>query len=196
MAAYTMTEDHTSLGDALFTQTQQQVLGLLFSQPERSFYLNEVVRIAGMGKGSVARELARLTSSGIVTLTRKGNQNHYQANQACPIYEELNGLIRKTVGVAGVLRQALAPILPLLEQAFVYGSVAKGEDHADSDIDVMLVGDDLIYSEIMERLEPAETQLQRSVNPTLYSPQEFQKRLADKQSFLTRIMAQPRVDLK
>ena len=188
--------DHISLADALFTRTQQQVLGLLFGRPEQSFYLNEVVRHAGMGKGAVARELARLAQAGIITLTRKGNQSHYQANRECPIYDELKGLIRKTVGVAGVLQQALAPLLPVLDQAFVYGSVAKGEDHADSDIDIMLVGEDLSYSEIMELLEPAEAQLQRSVNPTLYTPEEFQLRLADKQHFLTQVMANSRIDLK
>lgn len=191
-----MTVDHSRLADALFTRTQQQVLGLLFTQPDQSFYLNEVVRHAGMGKGVVARELARLAESGIVTLTRKGNQSHYQANPECPVYGELRGLIRKTVGVAGVLQQALALLLPNLEQAFVYGSVAKGEDHAGSDVDIMLVGEDLSYSGVMELLEPAEAQLQRTVNPTLYSPKEFQLRVADNQHFLTQVMAQSRIDLK
>ncbi len=90
--------DHSSLGAALFTRSQQQVLGLLFSHPEQSFYLNEIVRHAGMGRGAVVRELARLTEVGIVTMTRKGNQNHYQANPGCPIYSELKGLVVKTVG--------------------------------------------------------------------------------------------------
>lgn len=184
------------LADALFTRTQQQVLGLLFSKPEQSFYLNEVVRHAGVGKGAVARELTRLAQSGIVTLVRKGNQSHYQANPECPVFGELKGLIRKTVGVAGVLQQALARLLPNLEQAFVYGSVAKGEDHPGSDVDLMLVGKDLSYGEIMALLEPAEAQLQRAVNPTLYTPEEFQLRLAGKQHFLTQVMAQSRIDLK
>ena len=188
--------DYTRLADALFTRTQQQVLGLLFGRPDKSFYLNEVVRHAGMGKGAVVRELAKLEQSGIVTLTRKGNQSHYQANPDCPVYAELKGLIRKTLGVAGVLQRALAPLLPELVQAFVYGSLAKGEDNASSDVDLMLAGEDLSYSEIMELLEPAEVELQRTVNPTLYTPHEFQLRLADKQHFLTRVMAQSRIDLK
>ena len=188
--------DHTALGDALFTRSQQQVLGLLFSYPEQSFYLNEIVRHADMGKGAVARELSRLSGVGIVTLCRKGNQNHYQANPDCPIYSELKGLVAKTVGVAGAVQRALAPLLPKMEQAFIYGSVAKGEEHAGSDVDLMLVADDLSYSEIMELLEPAEAQLKRTVNPTLYTPQEFAERLADKQNFLSKVMAQSRIDLK
>ena len=188
--------DHVSLADALFTRTQQQVLGLLFGHPDQSFYLNEVVRQAGVGRGSVVRELARLSEAGIVTLIRKGNQNHYQANPECPVFVELKGLIGKTVGVAGVLQRALAPILPQLEQAFIYGSLAKGEEHASSDVDLMLVGNDLSYSEIMELLMPAEDQLQRTVNPTLYSPEDFNKRLADQQNFLTKVMAQPKITLK
>lgn len=188
--------NHISLADALFTRTQQRVLGLLFSRPERSYYLNEVVRHAGVGKGAVARELARLVQAGIVTLTRKGNQSHYQANPESPVFGELKGLICKTVGIVGVLQQALAPLLPNLDQAFVYGSVAKGGDHADSDVDLMLVGEDLSYSEIMALLEPVEAQLQRAVNPTLYTPEEFQLRLAGKQHFLAQVMAQSRIDLK
>lgn len=100
------------------------------------------------------------------------------------------------MGVASVVQQALAPLLPGLAQSFIYGSLAKGEEHAGSDVDVMLVGDDLSYSEIMALLEPAEEQLQRSVNPTIYSPEEFNKRLADQQNFLSKVMTEPRIDLK
>ncbi|MCP5170571.1 MAG: nucleotidyltransferase domain-containing protein [Hahellaceae bacterium] len=191
-----MAAENSKLADALFTRTQQKVLGLLFGQPQQSFFLNEVVRRAGVGKGAVSRELARLTDAGIVSLTRQGNQSHYQANPACPIYAELKGLVGKTVGVASVVQQALAPLLPGLAQSFIYGSLAKGEEHAGSDVDVMLVGDDLSYSEIMALLEPAEEQLQRSVNPTIYSPEEFNKRLADQQNFLSKVMTEPRIDLK
>lgn len=188
--------DYSNLAGALFTRTQQQVLGLLFGHPDQSFYLNEVIRHANIGRGSVVRELARLTDAGIVTLTRKGNQNHYQANPGCPIFTELKGLVMKTAGLAGIVQQALAPVLPSLDQAFVYGSVAKGEEHASSDVDVMLVGEDVSYSQIIELLEPAERQLQRTVNPTLYTPSEFAQRLAGGQGFLSKGMNQARIDLK
>jgi len=185
----------TSLGDALFTKAQQKLLALFFGQPDRSYYLNEVVRLAAMGKGAITRELAKLCESGLLVKSKQGNQNHYQANQASPIFNELVGIVKKTFGVAGVLRSALTPLLSQLEQAFVYGSIAKGEDHSGSDVDVMLVGDELSYSEIMQLLETAESQLQRTVNPTIYSPDEFAKRLADGQSFLTKVMGQTRIDL-
>ena len=185
----------TSLGDALFTKAQQKLLALFFGQPDRSYYLNEVVRLAAMGKGAITRELAKLCESGLLVKSKQGNQNHYQANQASPIFNELVGIVKKTFGVAGVLRSALTPLLSQLEQAFVYGSIAKGEDHSGSDVDVMLVGDDLSYSEIMQLIEPVEGQLQRPVNPTLYSPSEFAVRLNEGQNFLTQVMAQPRINL-
>jgi len=184
-----------SIGDALFTKTQQKLLALFFGQPDKSFYLNEVVRLADMGRGSISRELNKLTDAGVLVVSKQGNQNHYQANKALPIFNELKGVVKKTFGVAGVLQSALVPLLPQLSRAFVYGSVAKGEDNAGSDVDVMLVGEDLSYSEIMQLLESAELQLGRPVNPTIYSPTEFSERLAEGQSFLTKVMAQMQINL-
>jgi predicted nucleotidyltransferase len=185
----------SQIGDALFTKAQQKVLALLFGQADRSFYSNEVVRNAAMGRGVISRELSKLCDAGLLVVTKKGNQNHYQANAASPIFNELKQIIQKTMGVTGVLQQGLADLLPNLEHAFIYGSIAKGEDHAGSDVDVMLVGNNLNYSEIMQLLEPVETQLQRAVNPTLYSPVEFADRLAQGQNFLTKVMQQTRIDL-
>jgi len=185
----------TNIGDALFTKAQQKVLALLFGQPDKSFYLNEVVRWADMGRGVISRELNKFTGAGLLVVSKQGNQNHYQANKASPIINELSGIVKKTFGVAGVLQTALAPLSQQLSKAFVHGSVAKGEDHAGSDVDVMLVGEDLSYSEIMQLLEVAELQLQRAVNPTIYSPSEFEERLVDGQSFLTKVMAQAQIDL-
>jgi predicted nucleotidyltransferase len=179
----------------LFTKAQQKVLTLLFGQPDKSFYLNEVVRYAAMGKGVISRELAKLTAAGLLVASKQGNQNHYQANANAAIFADLKQIVLKTFGLVGILQAGLAPILPQLQQAFVYGSVAKGEHHAGSDVDVMLVGNDLSYSEVMQLLAPIESQLQRSVNPTLYSPEEFAKRLENGQNFLTQIMAQNRIDL-
>ncbi len=185
----------TSIGDALFTKGQQRVLALLYGQADKSFYLNEVVRHAAMGKGVISRELAKLTDAGVLSASKQGNQNHYQANAQCPIFNELKQIVLKTFGVAGAVRAGLAPLFGQLEQAFIYGSVAKGEDHAGSDIDVMLVGNDLSYSAIMAMLEPIERQLQRKVNPTVYSPAEFAERLAAGQNFLNKVLAQQRIDL-
>jgi predicted nucleotidyltransferase len=190
-----MTMAVTSVGDALFTKAQQKLLALFFGRPDKIFYLNEVVRYAAMGKGVISRELVKMTDAGLLVESKQGNQNHYQANADSPVFNELKQIALKTFGIAGVLRAGLAPLLPRLEQAFVHGSIAKGEDHAASDVDIMLVGYDLSYSEVMEMLEPIEQALQRSVNPTQYSPAEFAERMAAGQPFLTKVMAQARIDL-
>jgi len=186
----------SSIGDALFTKTQQRVLGLLYSKPEQSFYLNEIVRLAGMGKGAVSRELAKLTKAGLLTIMRRGNQSHYQANTDNPIFNELKVIVQKTFGVVDVLKTTLAMLLPDLELAFIYGSLAKGSEHASSDIDVLLVGDGLSYGEVMALLDSAEQMLGRTINPTLYSYEDFVMRVNAKQSFITRVMEQPKLWLK
>lgn len=185
----------SNIGNALFTKTQQSLLGLLFGKPQRSFYLNEIVRETAMGKGAVTRELAKLTAAGILTVQKQGNQNHYQANSSSPIFNELKQIVLKTFGVKGVLQQGLASLLADVEQAFVYGSVASGEENDGSDIDLMLIGNDISYSEVMEKLEPLEEQLHRPINPTIYTPKEFSERLAGGQNFLSKVMAQSRIDL-
>lgn len=174
---------------------QQKVLALFFGQPDSSFYLNEVVRIAAMGKGVVSRELKKLADAGLLRVSKQGNQNHYQANKDCPIFNDILNIVKKTFGVKGVLQSALAPILPQLQQAFIYGSVAKGDEHNQSDIDVMLVGEDLSYSEVMTLLDVAEIQLQREINPTIYSHNEFEQRIKEGQGFLNKVMSLPRIDL-
>ena len=183
------------LSEALFSSTQQKVLALLFGKPDRSFYGNEIARWADVGKGSVMRELDRLQRSGILTVSRQGNQNHYQANPACPIYSELLGIVRKTFGIAEQLKSALHPFADRLSHAFIYGSIAKGGDHSESDIDVMLIGDGLTYSEVMECLLPVEGLLGRTINPTLYTPADWQSKQAAGHSFVVRVAEQERIDL-
>ena len=130
--------DRLSVADALFSSTQQRVLGLLFGQPERSFFGAEVIGLLGMGSGGVQRELKKLADSGLVRVFRVGNQKHYQADPESPIYAELVGLIRKTVGLVAPLRAALEASLDAIDLALVYGSVAKGGATAASDIDLLL----------------------------------------------------------
>lgn len=184
-----------SLSDALFSTTQQKVLGLLYGKPDQSFYANEIARWAKVGKGSLMRELERLHSAGILTLSRQGNQTHYQANPACPIYGELAGIVRKTFGIAEVLRTALAPLAGQLTWAFVYGSIAKGDEHDGSDIDLMLIGEQLSYGEVMEHLLEVEEQLGRTINPVLYSVADWQSKKAAGSSFVTRVNQQEKIDL-
>ena len=184
------------IGDALFTKTQQRVLSLLYGKPDKSFYANEIVRWADMGRGTVKRELDRLVSAGLLVVSREGNQLHYQANSENPIYAELVSIVRKTFGVADVIRTALTPFLDNIELAFVYGSIAKGTDKKTSDIDLLLVGEDLAYGDIINVLVPIEESLQRPINPTIYSPDEIKTRLKEKNSFVTRILEQPKLMIK
>ena len=182
-----------SLADALFAKVQQRVLGVVFGNPQRSFYANEVIGLARSGTGAVQRELARLEASGLVTVTRVGKQKHYQANTASPVFQELRSLVLKTVGLADVLRGALAPVAKNIHAAFVYGSVAKGEDTASSDIDLMIVSGRLTYADLFEALEAASRQLGRKVTPTIYTPKDMAKRLKEDNVFITRVMAQPKL---
>jgi predicted nucleotidyltransferase len=186
----------TSIGDALFTKTQQRVLGLLYGTPDKSFYANEIMRWADMGRGTIRRELDRLVSAGILSVTPEGNQNHYQAKQDNPVYTELLGIVRKTFGVADVIRQALKPLNAQIKLAFIYGSIAKGTDARTSDIDLMLIGEGLNYGDVMDVLMPFEESLQRSVNPTIFTSAEFASRLDQNSSFLVRVMEQPKLVIK
>ncbi len=183
----------SQLGNALFTATQQNVLGLLYTEPEKSFYTKEILRLTGMGVATIKRELDRMVAAGILTFTKLGNQHHYQANPECPIYGELLSIVRKTFGIADVVRNALEPIKDSIVYAFVYGSIAKGTEKVKSDIDLMLIGNNLSYGDVMDLLIPVEGKLGRPINPTIYSVRDFRKKLREKNSFLTRVMEQEKI---
>ncbi len=185
-----------SIGDALFTKTQQRVLGLLFGQPARRFYTNDIMRRVAMGRGTVRRELDRLVAAGLLLTMRDGNQLYYQANPDSPVFAELCAMVRKTFGVAEAIRAALMPLDDRIQLAFVYGSLAQSRDTATSDIDVLLVGEALAYSDVMDLLLPLESSLMRPLHPTLYTPAEFAAKRAQGGSFLRRVMQQPKLWVK
>lgn len=174
---------------ALFTNTQQRVLALLFGQPERTFIKQELIDRTGSGSGGVQRELARLVESGLVTVTRIGSQKHYQANRDAPIFEELRGIITKTVGLTDPLRAALLPLARQIDRALIYGSVARREDRAQSDIDLLVVANDLTLEDLFARLGAVEKKLGRKINPTLYTPEEFARRRKSGAPFLRKVLA-------
>ena len=183
----------TSAADALFPAVRQRVLAVLFGSPDRSFYANELIALARSGTGAVQRELASLLAAGLITVRDQGNQKHYQANAASPVFAELRGLVLKTVGLADVLRAALAPLAGQITMAFVYGSVARREDTAASDVDVLIVSDALGYAEVFGALESAAQTLGRAINPTLYTRAELARRRAQDNAFVTRVLDQPRI---
>ena len=186
-------QESSGMANALFSKVRQRVLAVLFGNPGRSFYANEVIALAQSGTGAVQRELASLSEAGLLTVRRQGNQKHYQANADAPVFAELRGLVLKTMGLADVLRVALAPLAPQITLAFVYGSVAKQQDTAASDIDVMIVSKDLSYADVFGALESATATLGRKVNPTLYMPAEMVKRINNDNAFVTRVLTQPKI---
>ena len=185
-----------SMADALFPKVRQRVLAVLFGTPDRSFYANEVIALAQSGKGAVQRELAGLSEAGLLTVSRQGNQKHYQANAAAPVFAELRGLVLKTMGLADVLRAALAPLGNEISIAFVFGSIAKQTDTAQSDVDLLVVSDSLGYADLFAALEDATRTLGRTINPAIYTQAEFAARLQGDNAFVHRAMQQPKIWLK
>lgn len=181
------------LADALFSTTQQRVLGLIFGQPDRSFYATELIGLLGAGSGAVQRELTRLEESGLVTVRRMGTQKHYQANPDSPVYAELRGIVQKTVGLAEPLRAALAPLADKIAAAFVYGAVAKRGDTAVRDIDLMVISDSVGYADLYSALEPVASRLGRAVNPNVYTRRQFAKRRRNGTAFMKRVLEQPKI---
>ena len=182
-----------SLSNALFSKVQQRVLALIFSHPERSFYTSEIVRNVGSGVGAVDRELSKLERSGLVSVERIGNQKHYRANQAAPIFEELRGLVEKTVGLAEPIKKSFEPYADSIKSAFVYGSVAKGTDTANSDIDLMVIGDDLNYADLYTAAQSVESKLRRKVHSLFLSPEDWRRKTSDKGSVFNKISHSPKI---
>jgi predicted nucleotidyltransferase len=184
---------NASLSDALFTTTQRRVLGCLFGEPGRSYTVSELIKTTGAGSGAVQREVARLAGSGLLSVEQAGNQKRYRANPDAPIHDELVAIVRKTFGLAAPLREALAPLSDRIHAAFIYGSMARGSDNTGSDIDLMIVSNTLAYPDVMLALHPLSERIGREVNPTLYTQAELGKRIDAGNSFITRVLAQPRI---
>ena len=184
-----------TLSNVLFSKVRQRVLGLLYCQPDLDFHTNEIIRLTNSGTGAVQRELDSLTTVGLVIVKQVGNQKRYQANRNTPLFVELRSIVLKTFGLADVLREALKPIADKIQSAFIYGSIAKQEDTAMSDIDLMIIGDNLTYADIFQLLEKAETQLNRKVNPTFYSPSEWIRKKEEGNNFIVKVRTQLKIFL-
>lgn len=182
------------LSEALFTKTQRRVLGLLFGNPDRSYYANEIMRFASAGIGAVQRELEKLSDAGLVTVKRIGNQKHYQANRDCPIFDELVGIIRKTAGLADVLREALAPLRDEIELAFIFGSVAQGKERITSDVDVFVMGA-VPFASVVQVFTQTHERLRREINPVVMPIDVVQSKFAVGDRFVTRVVKEPKIFL-
>lgn len=176
----------------LFGAYRRDVLSRLLLHPEESLHVRELARALGKPPGTLLRELNALTAAGVLARWPVGNQVHFQANPDCPIYEDLRNILKKTVGVADVLREALAPLGGKVNAAFVYGSVARGDERARSDLDVMVVGD-ASFGDVVAALAPVQESLRREVNPNVYPALEFRKKLAAGDPFLKRVLAERKI---
>ena len=181
----------SALADALFTSSQQKVFALLFGQPDREFYVTEIIALAGCGRGAVQRELTKLAQCGLAITSQVGNRKYYQANRDAPLFEEICGIVRKTVGVEEAIRDALSLLADRLTLAVLFGSVARRADTAASDIDLLLVSDELELETVYSTLEPVEKLLGRRINPMLYTTEEFRHRYEDKAGFVMRVLDAP-----
>ena len=182
------------LASALFGKTKRAVLALLLTHPQESFYLRQIVRSAGLGQGAVQRELQRLTEAGLLLRRRQGHQVFYQANQDSPIFKELKTLVVKTAGVGDVLRQALVGLKDRIKTAFLYGSFATGKDRPASDLDLAVIGD-VTFGEVVSHSRAAQEMLGREINPTVYTPGEFQKKVKARHHFVSAIIQGPKIML-
>lgn len=175
------------IADVLFPISMQRLIALLFGQPERRFGSSELIRLAGLGTGATHRQLQRMAGANLVSVARIGNQRHYQANPDSPIFVELVGIARKTVGLLEPLRVALLPYSAQIVAAFVFGSVARREEQAASDLDLMIVSDDLDFQTVFEALIPVERVIARVISPLLMTHAEWRRKLAMPDSFAARI---------
>lgn len=184
----------SQLGKALFTKTQRNVLRLMYTQPEKSFYTKEILRLTGMGVATIKRELDRMVAAGILKMFKIGNQNHYQADPQCPIYQDLLAIVSKTFGLKDVIKKVLAPKSDTIVWAFIFGSMASGKETQASDIDLMIIGK-LSFSEAVKLLYETQATLGREINPKIYSEQEWQRLLTNKDGFIKDVLKKPTINV-
>jgi predicted nucleotidyltransferase len=178
----------------LFGQTRGRILGLLLGKPDEAFYVREIARSVGTSVGSVQRELKTLAGSGLLSRSETGNMVFYRANREHPVYPEMHSLVAKTVGIYALLSSALEPLASRIAFAFVYGSLARGDENAGSDVDLMIVGE-VTLDEVLDCLTPVENEIGRSINPNVYSRAEFQSKMASNNPFLKSVMPGEKVVL-
>jgi predicted nucleotidyltransferase len=183
-----------SLASTLFGKTRQTVLALFYTHPDETFYVRQVIRRVGVGQGVVQRELAQLSRVGILNKTTRGREIYYQVNPECSVFEELKSLMTKTAGVAEVVADALAVLQDRIAIAFIYGSLASGEVKAQSDIDIMIIGD-VSFKEVVDHITGVQEKLGREVNPTVYTMDEFKKKIAAKHHFICNVLSKPKIFL-
>jgi len=183
---------YESLCDGLFGKTRQAVLALLYGRADTSFYTKQILDMVKIGRGSVQRELENLTNSGLIIREVQGRQVYYHANEKCPIFNELKSIVRKTFGVADVLRHSLVPQTAKISLAFIFGSVARSADDRRSDVDLMVVGR-ITFGEVVSLLKSAEAQVGREINPVVYPVAEFKIKVKEDRHFVKTVLEEEKI---
>lgn len=180
------------LTDLLFGKYRKKVLGQLLLHPDADYHVRELARLTGTAAGTLHKELARLATAGLLLRKEQGNQVRYQANQQCPVFPELAGLLRKTTGAAEILSNALTPLKPAV--ALLFGSLASGGETASSDADVLVITD-ASFADVVRATYPAQAVLGREVNPAVYSVPEFKRRIQEQDPFIAELLSKPKIFL-
>lgn len=180
------------LMDLLFGNYRQRVLSLLLLNPDASYYVRELARLTGTSAGTLHKELSRLAQAGLLLRETQGNQVRYCANRTCPVFAELAGLFRKTTGMVSLLAEALTPLHDKIALAFIFGSVARGEEQAGSDIDLLLIGN-AGFAEVVKALYPLQETLQREINPVIYTREELRRQQQDNSPFIAELLTKPKL---
>ena len=183
-----------NLTNVLFGKTRRAILSLLYGRADEAFYLRQIVKITGIGLGPAQRELKQLTDAGIILRELKGNLVYYRANAKCPIFNELKNIVRKTFGVADVVRESLATSADKIRVAFIFGSMAASTDNRASDIDIMVIGD-ITFDEVSSAVSQAEEIIRREINPVVYPVAEFKRKIKDNQHFLKTVLEDEKIFL-
>ena len=176
----------------MFGVYRRQILALLLLRPDESFYVREISRLTGVPAGSLHRELRLLSDAGLLERSLAGNQVRYRVDRSCPIHEELAGILRKTTGLADVLREALAPLRRKVRVALIFGSVAQGKERVGSDIDVLVVGP-ISFASVVQAFNRAAKRLRRDVNPVVMSKAAFSRKLRGQDRFISRVAREPKI---
>lgn len=183
-----------SPAEVLFGAYRRRILALLLLRPEQSFYVREIARLAEVPAGSLHRELKLLAESGLLLREPAGNQVLYRANRDCPVFPELAGFFKKTIGLADVLREALAPLAGEIDLAFIFGSVAQGKERVTSDVDVFIVGS-ASFTDVVKAFSQMHERLGREINPVVMPKNDFQKKHVEGERFVTRVVKEPKLFL-
>jgi predicted nucleotidyltransferase len=180
-----------TISSVLFGKTRRVLLGLLFANTDREFYVQQLIKAVGSGRGALQRELTNLEKAGIIRRLERGNMVYYKANSDCPIYEDLRSIVLKTVGIGDVLVESLSSLTDRIYSAFFYGSFATGAEDRFSDIDLFIVGD-ISLLEIVRALGHAQIKLGREINPTIYPVPELQEKFKEGHHFVKSVLEGPK----